>query len=291
MHDSRIETFLLISETRNITDASAKLYLSQSTISTRLKQLEDYLGYELCIRQKGQSKIELTEEGERFLLLANEYMKLTKNMRDGSIKSNKVHIKLAATNSILQSILFRYIGFIEGKYKNIFFETRTRHSVEIFDDIYEEKIDIGVSLKEFKYSGIETIKLVEIPFLIFRIKDGEEVKKPNLMSLDIKNYIYIPRGYEIDEFIANNFSDQTEFHRSTDSVTSTFLILKEGQWLIAPKSFIDLIPKGVDLEYFNSDKLPNYKIYLVYKKEKYEKQKKIRDHVNGLINFYTEYYK
>jgi len=45
------------------------------TISTRLRQLEYYLGYKVFVKQKGQNKIELTESVEVFLPLAKEYKK------------------------------------------------------------------------------------------------------------------------------------------------------------------------------------------------------------------------
>jgi len=85
------------------------------TISTRLRQLEYYLGYKVFVKLKGQNKIELTESVEVFLPLAKKYKK-----------------------------------------NNWCYERRNRHSVEIFDDVYADKIDIGISLKKFKYTGIET---------------------------------------------------------------------------------------------------------------------------------------
>lgn len=280
MQETRIETFLLIAETRNITDASAKLYLSQSTVSTRLKQLENYLGYNLFIRQKGLNKIELTKSGEAFLPLAKEYKNLTLAMKQGENISNKIHIKIAATNSIMQSILSRYLSNRADKFSKILYETRTRHSVEIFDDIYEDKIDIGISLKEFKYSGIKTIELVNIPFLIFKLADDK------INSLDLSNYVYIPWGYEIDRFISSNFSNTDNFAMSTDSVLLGFLNLNKDRWLIAPESFLDLIPNNLNIKCFKYQNLPTYKIYLVYKISNYEKNEVLRKEVNDIIDFY-----
>ena len=151
------------------------------TISTRLIQLEYYLGYKVFVKQKGQNKIELTESVEVFLPLAKEYKKITDAMKEGESKSNKKKITMAATNSIMQSILFRYIANLQKQDSNILFESRSRHSVEIFDDVYEDKIDIGISLKKFKYTGIETIKLLSIPFYIFKLYD-ENKKEDNPFS-------------------------------------------------------------------------------------------------------------
>ncbi|MDU2598740.1 MULTISPECIES: hypothetical protein [Anaerococcus] len=98
-------------------------------------------------------------------------------MKEGESKSNKKKITLAATNSIMQSI----IAYLQKQDSNVLFERRNRHSVEIFDDVYEDKIDIGISLKKFKYTGIETIKLLSIPFYIFKLYD-ENKKEDNPFS-------------------------------------------------------------------------------------------------------------
>ena len=61
MHYKDIETFLELVRTRNITKTAEHLYLSQSTISNRLKNLEDELGYQLIVRAKGHRAIQLTQ--------------------------------------------------------------------------------------------------------------------------------------------------------------------------------------------------------------------------------------
>ena len=64
MNYSDIETYLELVRTRNITKASEHLYVSQSTVSNRLKNLENELGFALVIRGKGRQAIELTQKGE-----------------------------------------------------------------------------------------------------------------------------------------------------------------------------------------------------------------------------------
>ena len=49
-----IETFLGIVRTRNITKTAENMLLSQSTVSNRLKHLEEELGCQLIQRAKGQ---------------------------------------------------------------------------------------------------------------------------------------------------------------------------------------------------------------------------------------------
>ena len=52
MNFSEIETFLMIVQTKNITKTSENLFLSQPTVSHRLKALEDELNTKLIVRKR-----------------------------------------------------------------------------------------------------------------------------------------------------------------------------------------------------------------------------------------------
>ena len=60
MNFYNLETFLTIVETRSISKTAEKLFLSQSTISHRLRCLEDDLDATLLIRNRGERNINLT---------------------------------------------------------------------------------------------------------------------------------------------------------------------------------------------------------------------------------------
>ena len=68
MNQAEIETFLMIVKTKNITKTAENLFLSQPTVSHRLKLLEDELNVKLLNRKKGYKQIELTTQGEEYRL-------------------------------------------------------------------------------------------------------------------------------------------------------------------------------------------------------------------------------
>ena len=51
-----LETFIVLSEVRNITKCAHLLYKTQPTITKRLQQLESELGYALLVREKASRK-------------------------------------------------------------------------------------------------------------------------------------------------------------------------------------------------------------------------------------------
>ena len=71
---SEIETFLTIVNTKSITKTADILFLSQPTVSHRLKALEKELGFPLIVRKKGFKNVELTSKGSEFVSIAERYI-------------------------------------------------------------------------------------------------------------------------------------------------------------------------------------------------------------------------
>lgn len=71
-----LQTFLVLAQCRNFTRASEMLYVAQSTISNRIRVLEEYTKCQLVIRNK--SGVELTAEGKLFLQYVRQILDIGK---------------------------------------------------------------------------------------------------------------------------------------------------------------------------------------------------------------------
>lgn len=77
--------FLAVAREQNILRAAESLYLSQPTLSTQIRQLEEELGKQLLIRgTKGSRKITLTEEGMILRKRAEEILNLVEKNSKGN---------------------------------------------------------------------------------------------------------------------------------------------------------------------------------------------------------------
>ena len=77
---SEIECFLSICEHKTVSRAAEALYITQPSLSSRLKTLERELGGELFIRKKGSREMSLTAAGKEFYNLALQYEELIRQM-------------------------------------------------------------------------------------------------------------------------------------------------------------------------------------------------------------------
>lgn len=105
MTTSQIEAFLAICQTRSITKAASMLYISQPTLSTRLRALETELGCILFSRQKGLRSLALTAEGRQFYDLALQYLEIVNRMRTLSTVRERGVLRVSSINSIGSCLL------------------------------------------------------------------------------------------------------------------------------------------------------------------------------------------
>lgn len=98
--DQEILAFLEICRCKSISKAAEKLFISQSSLSTKIRILERKLGYSLFIRGKGSRSVMLTDKGEKFLELAVKYQEILEKMlalgRDGGSEK----LRISSMNSL-----------------------------------------------------------------------------------------------------------------------------------------------------------------------------------------------
>ena len=79
MDFQHLEAFINIAKFKNLTKASKEMHCVQSSLSHKLKQLEDELETNLFLRKK--YGMELTESGAKFLSYAENLLELRKEAK------------------------------------------------------------------------------------------------------------------------------------------------------------------------------------------------------------------
>lgn len=84
----------MVARTLNISQAAQRLNISQSTVSKRLKELEESLHLTLVERDQGMKALRLTQAGENFLTIANEMQRLWEQAQHMEYKRSVFSISL-----------------------------------------------------------------------------------------------------------------------------------------------------------------------------------------------------
>lgn len=82
MTQQGIEVFLAVARLGNISAAAQALYITQPAVSRHLRALESALGCALVRRGRGQRRVELTEQGQDFIYVAENWRLLWQEARE-----------------------------------------------------------------------------------------------------------------------------------------------------------------------------------------------------------------
>lgn len=133
--------FLAIAREKNITKAAESLYVTQSTLSKQMMDLEQQLGKQLFIR--GKRKITLTEEGIFLRNRAQEIMALIENT-ESAFQTDSTHLCGDITIGCGETIVMDYIADLffafHAQYPEVKFHT---HSGDA--DTVLERLDMGLA--------------------------------------------------------------------------------------------------------------------------------------------------
>tara|TARA_R110001583_G_scaffold90167_2_gene231993 strand:+ start:2210 stop:3154 length:945 start_codon:yes stop_codon:yes gene_type:complete len=250
MNLEQVETFLMITETKNLSLAGKNLFISQSAVSHRIRCLEEKLNCELLIRARGEKLVTLTQKGEEFIEIAMRWKALWNETKQWSLQESKMNLRLASIDSLntcVFSNLYKELihnnsadadninGKNSQKSSTITLNVSSHWSKTIFDLIESHDIDIGFTLNSLKYPNAIAKPLFKSRGVVISSASSKYPELVHPHDLNTANEILFS---SIPEYhIWHNFwweNDQNEYS-SVDTVSLLFTIFDlEEKWAIVP---------------------------------------------------------
>ena len=128
MNLSNIQTFLSVANHQSLSVAASMLYLSQPTVSARLRQLEEELGVTLIVRKKGVRTVELTPQGLAFIPLAERWMALEAETAGFAKEQYLAPLTIACPDSLNNYLFPELYRRLPRPEQNLALRIRTRNS-------------------------------------------------------------------------------------------------------------------------------------------------------------------
>lgn len=244
MNLAEIETFLMIVETKNITKTAENLFVSQPTVSHRLRLLEDELGVQLITRKKGYKQIELTSQGDNFVPIAERWMSVWREMQQLKNKQEKLYLTVACTDTLNSAILYDlYRNMLDEEEQLMNLQIKTHYSQEVYSLLEKHDVDLG-----FVYHHLHFKNIVAEPILrekMYIVQSSETaLKKPLIHTdeLDLNNEVFLSweANYQIwhDQWVTKGERPRIQ----VDTFELLFhLLSKDNMWAIAPISVVERI--------------------------------------------------
>ena len=143
-----LQYFLAVAREQSISAAAESLHLSQPTLSTQLKGLEEQLGKQLLIRgTKGSRKVLLTEEGMVLRKRAEEILELVRITENEISRSDEVvagDVYIGAGESDMIRIFARAAQQLQQRYPDIHYHILSGNAAFVQEYLERGLIDIGV---------------------------------------------------------------------------------------------------------------------------------------------------
>lgn len=153
-----LHLFITIVESGGFSAAQFKLNMHQSTISTRMNDLETRMGMTLC--RRGRRGFQLTSDGQKVYQYSKElFQDITRfeYRLDGIRNVSHGHIYLALTDNLAtnpQCKIQKAIRYFCKDYPKVTIDTDIRDSYQIEMMLLEGKVELGVTSSETQKDGL-----------------------------------------------------------------------------------------------------------------------------------------
>lgn len=168
MDTELLKTFMEVSRTRHFGRAAENLYLTQSAVSFRVRQLESLLGVELFSRQR--NNIQLTPAGERLLPLAETSVRLEQRIRHevACVEASEQSLAIGAVPVLWESLLTHQLhGMMAAEPLAGLRFTAVNHSRgTLVRQILERTLDLAFLLDAPKVDELTTVEILQLPLYL-----------------------------------------------------------------------------------------------------------------------------
>ena len=201
MDIATLKTFLELSRTHHFGKAANDLFITQSAVSARIKQLEDNLGVKLLTRDR--NNIQLTPAGVHFLPLAEQIVNTWTIARQTTAleEEKQILLSLGAIHGIWDAGLLDSVSLFYLQNDAIALNLEAHSQEQLFRKLRENSVDVGFmyeqpQLAELKAEPIGHLELVLVT--TYQERDLQTL-------LTNHNYLYVDWGTEFANTHARHF--------------------------------------------------------------------------------------
>lgn len=169
-----LRTFIEVYRCRHFGKAADRLYVTQSAVSARIRQLETSLGCQLLTRERKQ--VHPTAEGERFLAHAESLLKQWERARREMAESARggALLRVGAPAELWEARALhwfeRHFRAHPGTAGRMRFESR--ESEQLMSRLVEGVLDLVLQFERPRVADVEHRLLAEMPLVLASTKTG-----------------------------------------------------------------------------------------------------------------------
>ncbi|EEC0938708.1 HTH-type transcriptional regulator HdfR [Salmonella enterica subsp. enterica] len=181
-----LKTFLEVSRTRHFGRAAEALYLTQSAVSFRIRQLENQLGVNLFTRHR--NNIRLTTAGEKLLPYAETLMNTWQAARkEVAHTSRHNEFSIGASASLWECMLNAWLGRLyqlQEPQSGLQFEARIAQRQSLVKQLHERELDLLITTEAPKMDEFSSQLLGHFTLALYCSSPARKKSELNYLRLE-----------------------------------------------------------------------------------------------------------
>jgi DNA-binding transcriptional LysR family regulator len=251
-------TFMEVAQTRHFGKAAENLYLTQSAVSARIKQLEEYFNSALFIRNR--NSLQLTAAGEKLLPFATTLADTLEQARAAMNEEGIQYLSIACTPNAWDIYLKQGLDVVNSHLKDVSIRAEICNSEQLSRLVHEHSIDLALTTVPFKSDDVEILELSESMLSLYC--SVALVEKP-LEHLNIS----LDWGIKINEVIEKIYPELKKADMRTGSLQVALNYLSTNKSaIILPEEIAQCLVSKGELMMLESLAPLSVKVYLIYLK-------------------------
>ena len=188
MEFRQLRYFVKVAELRSFSEASKALFISQSTLSQQIKQLEEELGVELLVRDSRH--VSMSDYGEQYLPYAKQVLKDvdTSTERMNDVSQLKIGTLNVGATYTFCPLLADTVRDYMKKYPGIKLKIYCRSMENLMEMLEHGQLDVALSYKPLQsYDDIDSHILFNSNLCVIAGKDNPVAKKERIRLAELEN--------------------------------------------------------------------------------------------------------
>ncbi len=253
------KTFLEVVRTRHFGQAAKNLCITQSTVSARIKTLEEQLGTSLFVRQR--NNIQLTQAGEKLLSYA-ELITATWNRarQDIAIEGNKhLPLVIGGISSLWDSLSQQWLQAIYTQNHKLIIYAEVQPQNTLLSRVATGTMDLAFIYDLPQNDQLAAIHLADIPLIMV------STKAQSLQEATADKYLLVDWGASFQAHHTQHFRQipTPELHVSEARIALDFMLACGGTAYLAEPMVKEHLQAG-SLFLIESAPMFQKSVYMVY---------------------------
>lgn len=187
MNIKQLESFVCIVECGSFAAAAERLFATQSTISSRIQELEKHLGVQLFDRSHHRAT--LTPKGEQLLPFARQVVFLAQQATHeiGDKEAISGVLRIGAVGLVAITLLPRLVEAVRATYPNLILRLHIHLTHTVFQKLHAGAIDLALVTSPVTEPDVETYFLSSDEF-VWMASPGLDLPEGALTPRDLQRW-------------------------------------------------------------------------------------------------------